>query len=118
MLIVTLGALPALPEPPQFLCLLWPLPFGKRDVFPAILNAAEIAPSWFVTTAPSTHLACPGSRRQLGRAGLGQASLGQLGDLGDPGKVLVGVIVLVFPLQDPSRTEKGPEGQSCYSHPG
>lgn len=118
MLIETLSALPALPEPLCFLYLLWPLPFGKQDVFPAVLNAAEIAPSWFVTRAPSTHLVCWGSQGSSAEQGRDKSAWGSWGDLEDPGKVLAGAMVPAFPLQEPSRIEEEPEGQCCCSHSG
>lgn len=61
-------------------------------------------------------------QRKLPQADLGQERL-QLtwpvqAGLGNPGKVLVGVMVPVSPLQEPSRIEEEPEGQSCCSHLG
>lgn len=61
-------------------------------------------------------------QRKLPQADLGQERL-QLtwpvqAGLGNPGKVLVGVMVPASPLQEPSRIEEKSEGQSCCSHLG
>lgn len=93
------GAWPALPEPQRFLSLLWPPPLAKGMFF--LLFSMQ---------------------RKLPQADLGQERL-QLtwpvqAGLENPGKVLVGMMVPASPLQEPSRIEEEPEGQSCCSHLG
>lgn len=76
-------------------------PLADGDVFPAIFNAAEIAPSWFVTRAAPAPLGCRGSRRQGRDEAVGGPWEGS-----------------AFPPLNPFRKEEEPEGQSCHPHPG
>lgn len=90
-----------------------------------------LAPSLWQTGCFSCRSQCSGNCPKLicdngafsslalsGKQAAAQASRGQLGGLGHPGKVLVGAMVSASPFQEPARIAEEPEGRSCYSHPG